>query len=360
MTRMLFAGVLAALIVIALGPFFIRWARRNEFGQNVRSDGPEAHVATKSGTPTMGGLLILLGMSVAYWVTGFVGHRASGHAITEFGLMVWITTMMCAAIGLWDDWMKVANRRSLGISGKMKLGLMGAITAFMGWASVSWLHLPLTIEIPFRNAIDINLGWGWFVLLFFVLAGTSNTVNLADGLDGLAATTVLISLTGITAIAVIIWDRGDKAETVLNSISVLRPLDRWAALDIAVFCAAMGGALVGFLWWNAFPAKVFMGDTGSLALGGALAALAVVLKIELLLIVIAGLFVVEGLSVMLQSSVFKISRKLTGTPHRLFLMAPIHHHFELKHWSETQIMIRFAIVATLFSATGFTIWFRMH
>jgi phospho-N-acetylmuramoyl-pentapeptide-transferase len=359
-TRMLFAGVLASLIVIALGPLFIRWARRHEFGQTVREDGPQAHVASKSGTPTMGGLLILLGMSVSYWVTALIGTMASGRANTDFGLMVWITTMMCAAIGLWDDWMKISNRRSLGISGRMKLILMGCITAFMGWASVSWLQLPLTVEVPFRNAINVDLGWLWFVLLFFVLAGTSNTVNLADGLDGLAATTVLISLSGITAIAVILWDRGDSAETVLNSIRVLEPLDRYAALDIAVFCSAMGGALVGFLWWNAFPAKVFMGDTGSLALGGALAALAVVLKIELLLVVIAGLFVVEGVSVILQSSVFKLSRRFTGTPYRLFLMAPIHHHFELKQWSETQIMIRFAIVATLFSATGFTIWFRMH
>ncbi len=349
MTRMLLAGVLAALIVIALGPLFIRWARRNEFGQTVREDGPEGHLATKSGTPTMGGLLILIGMSVPYWMIG--------REHTSYGLMVWLTTIMCAAMGLWDDWMKVANRRSLGITGKTKLVLMGGITAFMGWSSVAWLNLSQVIEIPFTSA-TVDLGWGWFVLLFFVLAGTSNTVNLADGLDGLAATTVLISLSGITAISVIIWNRDNPS--VLESIKVLHSMSVSSALDLAVLCSAMGGALVGFLWWNAYPAKVFMGDTGSLALGGALAALAVALKIELLLVVIAGLFVVEGISVMLQSSVFKLSRRLTGTPHRLFLMAPIHHHFELKHWSETQIMIRFAIVATLFSATGFTIWFRMH
>src|SRR5690606_33487684 len=155
------------------------------------------------------------------------------------------------------------------------------------------------------------------------------------------------------AIAFILWDRqlADIAPLTLG----LR-----GSLDIAIFCAALGGALIGFLWWNAYPAKVFMGDTGSLALGGALAALAVVLKVELLLIIICGIFVVEGLSVMLQSGIFKLTRKLNGTPKRLFLMAPIHHHFELKNWSETQIMVRFAVVACLFSATGFTIWFRTH
>ncbi|MCW2926515.1 MAG: mraY, partial [Thermoleophilia bacterium] len=137
-------------------------------------------------------------------------------------------------------------------------------------------------------------------------------------------------------------------------------IDGPGALDIAIFCAALGGALIGFLWWNAHPAKVFMGDTGSLALGGALAALAVVLKVELLLAIIGGVFVVEGLSVMIQTSVFKLSRRITGTPRRVFLMAPIHHHFELRGWSETQVMVRFAIVASLFSATGFTIWFRTH
>jgi phospho-N-acetylmuramoyl-pentapeptide-transferase len=190
-------------------------------------------------------------------------------------------------------------------------------------------------------------------LLFFVLAGTSNTVNLADGLDGLAATTVTIALAAFTAIAFILWDRD------LASVPPLT-IGSAGALDIAIFCASLGGALVGFLWWNAYPAKVFMGDTGSLALGGALAALAVVLKVELLLIIIGGVFVVEGMSVIIQKLVFKLSRRMTGTPKRVFLMAPIHHHFELKNWSETQVMIRFAIVATLFSATGFTIWFRTH
>ena len=351
MTRMLLAGTLAALFVILLGPAFIRWARRREFGQEIREDGPKAHAVSKKGTPTMGGLLILLGMSLPYWLVG--------REHTDYGLVVWATMMLCGLMGLWDDAMKVVNKRSLGISGTAKMVILVGITIFLGWASTEWLGISTVLDIPFTsnsagaNAITLDLGWAWYVLLFFVLAGTSNCVNLADGLDGLAATTVVISLSTFTAIAFILWDRG------LADVGVLS-LGQDGALDIAIFCAALGGSLIGFLWWNSYPAKIFMGDTGSLALGGALAALAVMLKVELLLAVIGGVFVVEGLSVMLQKSVFKISRRMTGTPRRLFLMAPIHHHFELKNWSEAQIVVRFAIVACLFSATGFTVWFRTH
>jgi phospho-N-acetylmuramoyl-pentapeptide-transferase len=348
---MLLAGTLAALIVIILGPIFIRWSQRREFGQEFREDGPKTHAVTKKGTPTMGGLLILFGMSVPYWLVG------RDH--TDFGLVVWITMMMCAALGFWDDAMKVVNKRSLGINGKTKLVLMALITLFLGWVSTEVLDISTVLDVPFTsnsagsNLVQLDLKWGWYILLFFVLAGTANCVNLADGLDGLAATTVTISLMAFAAIAFILWDRR------LTGIFPLS-IGQDGALDIAIFCSALGGALIGFLWWNAYPAKVFMGDTGSLALGGAMAALAVVLKVELLLVVIGGIFVVEGLSVILQTTVFKLSRRFTGEPKRLFLMAPIHHHFELRDWSETQIMVRFAIVASLFSATGFTIWFRTH
>ncbi|MBC7460134.1 MAG: phospho-N-acetylmuramoyl-pentapeptide-transferase [Thermoleophilia bacterium] len=347
MTRMLLAGVVASLLVVLLGPFFIRWATRREFGQEVREDGPRSHTVTKQGTPTMGGLLILFGVTAA-----FLPYWLIGRTHTDFGLVVYATMMMCAAIGFWDDAMKVVNKRSLGINGKTKMLILALITVFLGWSSHSLLHISTVIEIPFTTS-QVDLGWGYYLLLFFVLAGTSNTVNLADGLDGLAATTVVISLFAFTGIAFVLWDR--QLGTV-PPLSIGGP----GALDIAIFCSALGGSLVGFLWWNAYPARVFMGDTGSLALGGALAAIAVVLKVELLLVVIGGIFVVEGLSVMLQTTVFKLSRRLTGTPRRLFLMAPIHHHFELKNWSETQVMTRFAIVASLFSATGFTIWFRTH
>ncbi|MCW2949107.1 MAG: mraY [Thermoleophilia bacterium] len=347
MTRMLLAGVLGSLFVVLLGPWFIRWATRREFGQEIRVDGPKSHTVTKQGTPTMGGLLILFGVTAAYLPYWLIGRHH-----TEFGLVVYVTMMMCAAIGFWDDAMKVVNKRSLGINGKTKMALLGLITIFLGWSSQHLLHISTVVEIPFFDA-QVDLHWGWFVLLFFVLAGTSNTVNLADGLDGLAATTVVISLFALTAIAFVLWDR---------QLGTVPPLSIGGAgaLDIAIFCSALGGCLVGFLWWNSYPARVFMGDTGSLALGGALAAISVVLKVELLLVVIGGIFVVEGLSVIIQKTVFKLSRRMTGSPRRVFLMAPIHHHFELKNWSETQVMTRFAIVASLFSATGFTIWFRTH
>ena len=344
MTRMLLAGVIACMLVILLGPVFIAWLRRREFGQAIREDGPQSHLAAKAGTPTMGGLLILLGMSIPYW--------AIGRDHTSFGLVAWITMMACAGIGFWDDLMKVVNRRSLGLSGRWKLALMLLVTAFLGWSSTELLAMSTIVEVPFTE-LDIDLGWGWYVLLFFVLAGTSNAVNLTDGLDGLASATFVLAAGAFAAIAFILWDRN------LADVPPLT-LGTAGALDMAIFCSALSGAVVGFLWWNAYPAKVFMGDTGSLALGGALAAIAVILKSELLLVVIGGLFVVESLSVMLQSTVFKLTRRFTGTPRRLFLMAPIHHHFELRSWSETQIMVRFTIVATIFSATGFTIWFRTH
>jgi phospho-N-acetylmuramoyl-pentapeptide-transferase len=341
---MLLAGALSTLLVIVLGPFFIRWAQRNEFGQNIREDGPQGHITAKAGTPTMGGVLVLACMTPVYLRLGWA------HAFSHFGITVWATTMLCALIGFWDDWMKIANRRSLGLSGRKKMVALALVTGFLGYAAHYWLHLPTTLHIPLTHH-TFDLGWGYYVFLFLVLAGASNAVNLTDGLDGLAASTVTISLLVFMAINFIVEGR---------KFFLRRPGDPFsyfpdhASLDVAVFCAALAGALIGFLWWNSFPARVFMGDTGSMALGGALAALAVVDKQEILLVVIGGIFVVEALSVMIQVMVFKRTRK------RVFLMAPIHHHFELRNWSETQIMVRFGIVAAMLSATGFTIWWRTY
>ena len=335
---MLLAGVLATLIVIMLGPVFIKWLRRNEFGQTIREDGPQGHLVAKAGTPTMGGLLIFGGMSVPYFLIG------RDH--TVFGFVVWVTMILCAMIGFWDDFMKISNRRSLGLSGRWKMLALAVVTAFLGWASHTLLNLSTAVDVPFTN-VSLELGWGYYVMLFLVLAGASNAVNLTDGLDGLAAGTVVISLMAFLSISFILWDRQLGSEQGLT-------LGLLGSLDVAIFCAALAGACVGFLWYNAFPAQVFMGDTGSMGLGGALAAVATVTKNELLLIIIGGIFVIEALSVMVQVAVFKRTRK------RVFLMAPIHHHFELKNWSETQIMVRFWIVAGLLAASGFTIWFRTH
>lgn len=335
---MLLAGALSTLFVILLGPLFIRWAARNEFGQNIREDGPQDHHELKAGTPTMGGLLIFGVMSVPYFLIG------RDH--TSFGLVVWITMMLCAMVGLWDDWMKIANRRSLGLSGRRKMIALALITGLLGWSSHVLLNISTDLVVPFTD-LTVHLGWGYYPFLFLVLAGASNGVNLTDGLDGLAAGTVVISLLAFLGISFILWDRQ------LGSVTPLT-IGTLGALDVAIFATTLAGACVGFLWYNAHPAKVFMGDTGSMGLGGALAALAVVTKNELLFAIIGGIFVVESMSVIMQVFFFKRTGK------RIFLMAPIHHHFELKKWSETQIMVRFWIVAGLFASTGFTVWFRTH
>jgi phospho-N-acetylmuramoyl-pentapeptide-transferase len=332
MTRMLVAGVLSVILVIGLGPWFVVWLRRKEFGQNIREDGPQRHIALKAGTPTMGGLLILTAMTIPFLLVG----KHSG-----YGASVWLTMMACAAIGFWDDWMKISNRRSLGLSGRWTMVARGVVACVLFAACREWLGISTALEIPLTHH-KVDLSYGYLVLLFFAVVGASNAVNLTDGLDGLAAGTVVISLMAFIGIAFIQWDRR------VGEIGIK------GSLDLAVFAAALAGACVGFLWYNSHPAQVFMGDTGSMGLGGALAALAVVTKTELLLVIIGGIFVVEALSVIMQVASFKRTGK------RIFLMAPIHHHFELKEWSETQIMVRFWIVAGLFSATGFTIWFHTH
>jgi phospho-N-acetylmuramoyl-pentapeptide-transferase len=223
---------------------------------------------------------------------------------------------------------------------------LALVTAFLGYAANEFMNIEPVLSVPFTG-IDWDIGYAYYPFLFLLLAGFSNAVNLTDGLDGLAAGTVVLSLMSYLGIAFILWERDLATAFPLT-------LGKNGALDIAIFCAALAGGLVGFLWYNAFPAKIFMGDTGSMALGGALAALSVVTKTELLLGVIGGIFVVEAVSVTVQVFVFKRTGK------RVFLMAPIHHHFELKNWSETQIMVRFWIVAAMFAATGFTIWFRTH
>jgi phospho-N-acetylmuramoyl-pentapeptide-transferase len=337
-TRMLLAGTLSALLVIGFGGMFITWLRKNEFGQNIREDGPQGHIEAKAGTPTMGGLLIFAGMTGPYF--------AIGRDHTHFGFTLWLVMMCCAAIGFWDDLAKIMNRRSLGLPGRVKMLLLGLVSAMLGFLAHNELHLTTDLVIPFTT-YSVHAGWLWYPLLFLVITGASNAVNLTDGLDGLASGAVAIALFAYMAICFIVLQRQ------LGSVLPLT-LGPLGALDVAIFCAALAGACVGFLWHNTHPAHVFMGDTGSLGLGGALAALAVVTKTELLLIVIGGLFVVETLSVMLQV----VSFKRTGK--RIFLMAPIHHHFELMGWSEPQIMVRFWIVAGLFAGSGFTFWFRTH
>src|SRR5215210_1852363 len=313
------------VLSIIVGPKFIEFLRRNELGQHIREEGPAWH-RTKQGTPTMGGVLIVLASSLPFLILS---------EYTLPALTVFAVTLACGAIGFLDDFTKVRRRRSLGLPGRWKLVLLGAITVFLAWAAREQ-GLDTDVYIPALGQVELS--WLWYVLVFFIVAGAANGVNLTDGLDGLAAGTGIIALLTCTALPVIafIRSRGDTD------------------LDLAILGAALIGGTIGFLWYNAFPAEVFMGDTGSMAIGGALAGFAVMTKTELLLLLIGGIFVVEALSVILQV----ISFRYWGR--RLFLMAPIHHHFAMKAWSETKIMVRFWILAGIFCAVAFALYYKYY
>jgi phospho-N-acetylmuramoyl-pentapeptide-transferase len=335
MPRVLVATLVALIISIVAGPKFIAFLRSNEFGQQIREEGPSHHVV-KQGTPVMGGLLIVLSASIAFL------------ALTHFtwaSLTVLFITLACAALGFVDDAMKIANSRSLGLSGRWKMAWLVAITVAVGWLAHHYdLQHEREIFIPFADHW-LNLSYGWYVLLFLIVAGAANGVNLTDGLDGLAAGTGIIAIFTFTAMAVIAYIRSGPGSTIGRDVN---------KLDLAIWGAALIGGTIGFLWFNAFPAEVFMGDTGSMALGGALAGFAVITKTELLLVLVGGIFVIEALSVMLQVATFKYWGR------RIFLMTPIHHHFEMKAWSETKIMVRFWIVTAILAAAGFALYYAYY
>jgi phospho-N-acetylmuramoyl-pentapeptide-transferase len=327
--RVLAATVLAMVLSLIIGPRFIEFLRRHEFGQHIREEGPQAH-GSKQGTPTMGGLLFLVVASAAFL-------SMSKYKVPA--LTVLFVTLGCGAVGFLDDFIKLTHRRSLGLRGRWKMLLLAAITVGVGFAA-DHQHLPTTVFVPVVHW-NIELSYGWYVLLFLVIAGTANGVNLTDGIDGLAAGAGIIALVTFTAISIVVYIRSGN------------PGGRFdARLDLAIVGAALIGAVVGFLWYNAFPAEVIMGDTGSMAIGGALAAMAIFTKTIFLLLLIGGIFAVEALSVIVQV----ISFKYWGR--RVFLMAPIHHHFEMKAWSETKIMVRFWIVTAILCAVGFALFYR--
>ena len=311
------AGSASLLICMFLGPRFIDYLRLKEFGQQIREEGPAGHHG-KAGTPTMGGLAIFLSILVPFLILS--DYRSASLAVLG-------TALVMAALGFADDIIKLRKRRSLGVSGRTKL-LIQALTAIALWLVVTeYVGLNDTLRLRVIDA-SVELGYAYPLLIFLVLAGATNGVNLTDGLDGLAA--------GCCAIVFLTY-------TVMTFIT---PGEH----DLALLSASLVGACVGFLWFNSFPASVFMGDTGSLGLGGAIAALAVMTKTELLLILIGGIFVIEALSVAIQVIAFQRFRR------RVFLMAPIHHHFELAGWSETKIILRFWIVAAICAAIGFTLY----
>jgi phospho-N-acetylmuramoyl-pentapeptide-transferase len=332
MARVVVAALVALIISLLAGPVFIDFLRRNSLGQTIREEGPEHHSA-KQGTPTMGGVLIVVAAAIAYLATGDL----TSQALTILGV-----TVACGGIGFFDDLTKLRHRRSLGLSGRAKMLLLLGIAAAV---SIAAHHDQLNHSV-FIPIVDYNLqlGDGWYVLVFLIIAGSANAVNLTDGLDGLAAGTSIISLFTLTAMAITIYVRVRGPGPLY-----LRIENR---LDIAIMGAAVIGAAIGFLWFNAFPAEVFMGDTGSMALGGAIGAMAIVLKVELLLLLVGGIFVIEALSVVLQV----VSFRWWGR--RIFLMAPLHHHFEMKAWSETRIMVRFWIVSGILCAAGFALFYK--
>jgi phospho-N-acetylmuramoyl-pentapeptide-transferase len=330
MERVLAAGLLAMVISILVGPKFIDFLRRNEFGQMIREEGPAGH-AVKQGTPTGGGLMIVVSMTAPF--------LALSHWTAE-GLTVFGVTIACAAIGLADDYMKVHHRRSLGLSGRWKLLFIAGITIGVGLV-VQDLNFDTAVYVP---VVDwrVQLAFAFYVLLFLILAGAANGANLTDGIDGLAVGVGIIALLTFTAMNVFTYIRSSQVATEQDL----------AALDQAILGASLIGGAIGFLWYNAFPAEVFMGDTGSMAIGGALGGFAIMSQSELLLILIGGIFVIEALSVILQV----VSYKRWGR--RIFLMTPIHHHFEMKAWSETKIMVRFWIMAAILCAAAFALYYQ--
>jgi len=329
MVPVLIAGLLAMVAAVVIGPKFIEVLRARNLGQQIRAEGPAAHVV-KQGTPTMGGLLI-----IASAVLPFLALSQ----YTAEALTVLFITLGCASIGFGDDYLKLRRRHSLGLPGRWKMVLLLAVTVGAALLLHETDSFTTSVYVPVVSW-DLNLGVLFYPFLFLLIAGTVNGANLTDGIDGLAAGTATIMLLTFLAIAGIAWIRsgvpGDRSEVYL---------------DIATLAAALIGGTIGFLWYNAFPAEVFMGDTGSMALGGAIAGFAIVTETEILLPLIAGIFVIEVLSLIIQV----VSFKRTGR--RVFLMAPIHHHFEMKSWSETKVMVRFWIVCAILCASGFALFY---
>jgi phospho-N-acetylmuramoyl-pentapeptide-transferase len=325
----LIAGIVAMVISIVAGPRFINFLRLREYGQPIREEGPAEHAA-KQGTPTMGGLLILFSAAVPYLILSNYSTPA---------LTVCFCAVGCGAIGFLDDYIKVTHRRSLGLSGRWKLLGLAGITAVVSWVAY---HRDFSTDLYFPG-FAVPLSWAWYPFLFLIIAGAANGVNLTDGIDGLAAGTGIIAVFTYTAMTVIAFIRsGAPGHREIR------------LLDLSIVGAALIGGLVGFLWYNAFPAEIFMGDTGSMAIGGALAGFAIMTKTEVLLLFVGGIFLIEAVSVILQVVSFKYFGR------RLFLMAPIHHHFAMKAWSETKIMVRFWILTAILCACGFALYYRYY
>ncbi len=326
MISLMVAGGVALWAAVVGTPLLIRWLSHRRIGQQIREDGPHMHLA-KAGTPTMGGVAMVAAVVVGYTVA-HVAHVA----FTRSGLLVVLATVAAAGVGLVDDWIKVRNRRSLGLNKRGKFSALVLIAVGFALAAEHWAGVDTHLSFTRWNSTGLELGSvGWVLWAVFVMVGTANAVNLTDGLDGLASGSATF---GFAILAIIgYWQFRHFP------IYHVHP-----ALDLALVAVALAGACLGFLWWNAAPARIFMGDTGSLAVGTAMAALCLLMNLQLLLAVIGGLFVIVTLSVVVQVVSYRVFGK------RVFRMAPLHHHFELLGWPETTVIVRFWILAGLFAA----------
>ena len=327
-------AVMTALIVaFVFGPFVIRWLKSKQHsGQPIRDCGPKSHIIEKQGTPTMGGFLILLGLSLAT----LLWADLSNHYVWA----VMMVTLGFGVIGFADDYQKVTHANHRGVSGRLKLVLEIAVAGFAAWWIYTVTPAPLAggLAIPFLKDTLLPLGWMFVPFAVLVMVGASNSVNLTDGLDGLAIVPVIIAAGTFGFISYLVGNSVFANYLQLHAIP--------GAGELVVICGALVGAGLGFLWFNAPPAMIFMGDTGSLALGGTLGAISVVIKHELVLAIVGGLFVLETVSVIVQVASFKLTGK------RVFRMAPLHHHFEEKGWAESTIVIRFWIIAVILALAG--------
>ncbi len=358
--RAVLACMTALVISFVIGPRMIAWLTRMKIGQAVRDDGPQTHLS-KAGTPTMGGALILVAILVTTLLWADLENR-----------FVWVALLVTAgfgAIGWVDDYRKVVYRNPKGLSAKSKflwqslIGFVAAVylafsisapdnvqffnllTSWIGSGFATSLSPKTDLIVPFFKTISYPLGvWGFIALTYFVIVGTSNAVNLTDGLDGLAIMpTVMVG----SALGLIAYLTGSAMYAKYLFIPYIP-----GAGELLIFCGAMAGAGLAFLWYNAHPAQVFMGDVGALALGGALGTIAVIVRQEIVLFIMGGIFVVETLSVMLQVGYFKYTKKRYGVGRRILLMAPLHHHFEQKGWKETKVVVRFWIITMMLVLFG--------
>ncbi len=332
MIGLLLAGGTSLVIALFGTRFLIDWMRAHKIGQPIHEDVPSGH-KTKAGTPTMGGIVIVVGALAGY----LVAHLREGVIFTRSGLLVMAAIAGAGLVGLMDDWIKVSRERNLGLSKRAKMA--GLLVVAIGFAALAAFHTPVHFTLSFTRFDNPDLDItriGWIVLTVILILGVTNAVNLTDGLDGLAAGSAAMSFVAFTVIG--FWALTHQAYQLPH------------ALDLAVVSTAMLGACVGFLWWNAAPARIIMGDTGSLAIGSGLACLAAMTATPLLLPVIGGLYVFETMSVILQVGSFRLTGK------RIFRIAPVHHHFEMV-WPETTVIVRFWIIAGMCTAVALGIFY---